>query len=251
MILLQNQVSGLNYYNYRTYDPLSGRWVYRDPFEERRGPNLFAINFNDCINNGDILGLMPSCPTQTNVHGHTWEKDKSPGEDMPDSTGWSNWRNYEELIPVPGGGGLAPPLRVLKQERMKIDKDYHWEKTSASVQVGRNQKQDYSYGVSLSKTRTLTAGFEFEIGDVGFTGGLEYAVTSESNNGISGTLEGTDQYEKYVLVLVKYVNAAVEFENRRLGQPDSVKSHNFNTKLYLNTLGALECKRCACETCDE
>jgi RHS repeat-associated protein len=50
--------TGLYYYGYRYFDPLTGRWPSRDPIEERRGgPNLYGMCENNPINLWDLLGL--------------------------------------------------------------------------------------------------------------------------------------------------------------------------------------------------
>ena len=49
--------SGLNYYGYRFYDPVDGRWLSTDPIGERGGPNLHAMVGNDAVNRSDVLGL--------------------------------------------------------------------------------------------------------------------------------------------------------------------------------------------------
>jgi RHS repeat-associated protein len=49
--------SGLNYYGYRFYDPVDGRWLSRDPIGERGGLNLHAMVGNDAVNRSDVLGL--------------------------------------------------------------------------------------------------------------------------------------------------------------------------------------------------
>ena len=52
-----DEVSGLYYYGYRYYDPVTGRWPSRDPIEERGGVNLYASVNNDGLNQWDYLGL--------------------------------------------------------------------------------------------------------------------------------------------------------------------------------------------------
>jgi len=49
--------TGLYYYGYRDYDPGTGRWLGRDPIEERGGENLYGFIGNDPINRIDPLGL--------------------------------------------------------------------------------------------------------------------------------------------------------------------------------------------------
>ena len=49
--------SGLNYYGYRFYDPVDGRWLNRDPIGERGGVNLYAVCYNSALNSVDDNGL--------------------------------------------------------------------------------------------------------------------------------------------------------------------------------------------------
>ena len=53
----------VNYYGYRYYDPITGRWPSRDPIEERGGVNLYGFVENDGIGKYDVLGN--SLPTIT------------------------------------------------------------------------------------------------------------------------------------------------------------------------------------------
>ena len=52
--------SGLNYYGYRFYDSVDGRWVNRDPIGINGGLNLYGMVGNDAVNQWDLLGLQ--CP---------------------------------------------------------------------------------------------------------------------------------------------------------------------------------------------
>jgi len=49
--------SGLIYYGYRYYDPITGRWLNRDPIGVRREANLYALVANDAVMKIDWLGL--------------------------------------------------------------------------------------------------------------------------------------------------------------------------------------------------
>jgi RHS repeat-associated protein len=57
--------TGLYYYGYRYYDPMTGRWPSRDPIEEKGGVSLYGFVGNDGINKNDKLGLAPSFWDQT------------------------------------------------------------------------------------------------------------------------------------------------------------------------------------------
>jgi RHS repeat-associated protein len=52
--------SGLYFYGYRYYDPVTGRWPSRDPIEEEGGVNLYAFVGNDVLNEIDVFGLCNS-----------------------------------------------------------------------------------------------------------------------------------------------------------------------------------------------
>lgn len=49
-------ISGFVYYNNRSYDPSSARWISRDPISEKGGINLYIFLDNDSINYIDYLG---------------------------------------------------------------------------------------------------------------------------------------------------------------------------------------------------
>ena len=49
--------TGLLYYGYRYYDPVTGRWPSRDPIEEKGGINLYGFVGNNGVNRWDLLGL--------------------------------------------------------------------------------------------------------------------------------------------------------------------------------------------------
>lgn len=53
-----NSESGLLYFGYRYYDPVTGRWPSNDPIEERGGVNLYAYIENKINLSFDYLGLV-------------------------------------------------------------------------------------------------------------------------------------------------------------------------------------------------
>ncbi|MCB1133870.1 MAG: RHS repeat-associated core domain-containing protein, partial [Verrucomicrobiae bacterium] len=53
-------VTGLYYYGYRYYDPVTGRWPSRDPIAEKGGVNLYAFVGNSPLFQIDRLGLACS-----------------------------------------------------------------------------------------------------------------------------------------------------------------------------------------------
>ena len=52
--------TGVIYYGYRYYDPVTGRCPSRDPIEEDGGINLYEFVNNDGVNRMDRLGLIPN-----------------------------------------------------------------------------------------------------------------------------------------------------------------------------------------------
>jgi len=50
---------GVGYYGYRYYNSETGRWLNRDPIEERGGTNLYAFCLNSGVNLVDPDGLSP------------------------------------------------------------------------------------------------------------------------------------------------------------------------------------------------
>ncbi len=48
---------GANYYGYRFYNPIIGKWMTRDPLRERGGLNLYGFVGNSPVNRIDPLGL--------------------------------------------------------------------------------------------------------------------------------------------------------------------------------------------------
>jgi RHS repeat-associated protein len=55
----QDLITGLYYYGYRWYDPLTGRWPSRDPIGERGGVNLYGFLANSPITIMDVIGASP------------------------------------------------------------------------------------------------------------------------------------------------------------------------------------------------
>ena len=57
--------TGIYYYGYRYYDPMTGRWPSRDPIGERGGINLYGFGQNNPICSYDYLGK--------NFFGDLWD----------------------------------------------------------------------------------------------------------------------------------------------------------------------------------
>lgn len=52
----QDDETDLLYYGYRYYNASTGRWLSRDPIEERGGKNLYGFARNDAIDHWDRFG---------------------------------------------------------------------------------------------------------------------------------------------------------------------------------------------------
>jgi len=65
----------INFYGYRYLDPLTGRWMSKDPLGERGGLNLYGFVGNDGVDMGDILGMTPPTGVKDSGNG-TWTARK-------------------------------------------------------------------------------------------------------------------------------------------------------------------------------
>ncbi|MEG1258384.1 MAG: RHS repeat-associated core domain-containing protein, partial [Akkermansia sp.] len=57
---------GMVYYNYRHYNPSAGRWIGRDPIEEKNSGNLYQSYYNSALAYIDYLGLAQILTDMTN-----------------------------------------------------------------------------------------------------------------------------------------------------------------------------------------
>jgi RHS repeat-associated protein len=66
-----SNTDGLYYYGYRFYDPLTQRWLNRDPIAEDGGKNLYVFANNSPLNAVDPFGLRRWCGT-CDIGGGGW-----------------------------------------------------------------------------------------------------------------------------------------------------------------------------------
>lgn len=107
----EHEALGLVFTLYRAYDPETGRWLSRDPIEEKGGLNLYGYVLNQPVNAIDPLGLklcwrwvhMTSFYTK---YG-SYKQDKK-GNDLPLSFGDIAVGNYGAGPNSPVNGQLAP-----------------------------------------------------------------------------------------------------------------------------------------------
>ncbi len=78
--------TGLVYYNYRFYDPSNGKWLSRDPIQEKGGFNLYHFIYNNPISYIDKLGLLAHIdPNPTScVSCHSYNPGKVSPKIHPD-----------------------------------------------------------------------------------------------------------------------------------------------------------------------
>ena len=83
---LEDAETGLNYYGYRYYDPVAGRWLSRDPIEERGGFNLYAMVGNNPAGTTDAFGLIGAGSIPTTQNGVPGMMNGWTGQFTPYST---------------------------------------------------------------------------------------------------------------------------------------------------------------------
>jgi RHS repeat-associated protein len=64
------------FYGYRYYDPVTGRWLSRDPIEEEGGVNLYGFVGNDGVNHWDLIGLIDPQSELNNINKSLEKLDK-------------------------------------------------------------------------------------------------------------------------------------------------------------------------------
>ncbi|MGI6345997.1 MAG: RHS repeat-associated core domain-containing protein [Limisphaerales bacterium] len=82
----------LVYYGYRYYSPALGRWLSRDPIEEKGGLNLYGFVNNDPVNKWDKLGLQGNDKGPFRVG---WEWFSGSG---PQTNFFENGDDFTELL---------------------------------------------------------------------------------------------------------------------------------------------------------
>ena len=109
--------TGLLYYGYRWYSPSLGRWINRDPIEERGGLNLYGFVGSDGVGKWDVLGLA-GYGNRYGLPEAFWNwyhrQYKCKGDSDIDKDGakelYDEW--LEEGKPNPEGSRTVPPKEV-------------------------------------------------------------------------------------------------------------------------------------------
>ena len=97
----------------RYYNPTLGRWLGRDPIEEKGGLHLYGFVGNNGVNNWDILGNQPG---QSPSSGYQWELDYVDGDGNEVWTEYGSYgtpevgqkgRSITVMSPVNASGGYS------------------------------------------------------------------------------------------------------------------------------------------------
>lgn len=101
----QDDETDLLYYGYRYYNAGTGRWLSRDPSEEKGGINLYVFDLNDPIDFADALGLdvqvfenslsaMVAWPFFSGTATFTFTMDNDACSIDVSGPTWSGWRVF-------------------------------------------------------------------------------------------------------------------------------------------------------------
>ncbi len=60
-----DEESGLSYYGFRYFQPITGRWINRDPIDEEGGINIYVFVNNTPLSDVDALGWVPTLGFKT------------------------------------------------------------------------------------------------------------------------------------------------------------------------------------------
>jgi len=117
----------LYYYGYRYYSPELGRWLIRDPIEERGGINLYGFIGNDAINKWDYLGMKDDVPRCNSQRKSCAENISLLARGLK-----LTWQRYSEFFnPVfireARENLLLPPERQYKEGRTDLRGREAWE----------------------------------------------------------------------------------------------------------------------------
>jgi len=104
-----HEYSGLYLTRYRAYDPVTGRWLSRDPIEEQGGVNLYGYVEGDPVNFTDPDGLQAYSgqTPPSNIPGGPWTP-AGPGQKPGTFWGQKVPGGHEQCRYVPDAGNGGP-----------------------------------------------------------------------------------------------------------------------------------------------
>lgn len=125
---MQDTETGLYYYGYRFYDPVTGRWPSRDPIAEKGGVNLYGFIENKSINGIDCLGMIKvqikgevdlSKKEPLGLLGKILDKDKAEYEatleyvcNEGDPSAWIDPANQSVSFAGPDGHTIGAGIKI-------------------------------------------------------------------------------------------------------------------------------------------
>ena len=119
--------TGLYYYGFRYYTPALGRWMNRDPIEEKGGYNLYGLVGNDGVNIWDYLGLKVKMIEFVTKQESTFYLDryKTKLEELKNKIGPLGDEKFRKIKVSWGGirftGSLSQFLKLIEYE---VDSEY-------------------------------------------------------------------------------------------------------------------------------
>jgi RHS repeat-associated protein len=134
--MFYNADSRLYLTKYRAFDPLTGRWLSRDPIGEKTDPgaNLYTYVRGNPITLADALGLFALTPLLSN------EEPCAPNGDIPSLDGFSGQGSGLQS----SNGGDGPSFGQLNGAKLASDKN--WKRPLPTPCVGGLCSEGGSYG---------------------------------------------------------------------------------------------------------
>lgn len=137
----------MTYYQYRWYDPVTGRWPSRDPIEENGGVNLYGFVGNDGVTQVDIVGLFIEKPTpfpdmHSAAHAAGSEGLKKAEEE------WLANNVNRPGFPVEKGGRVCRKCEIGTDGKIVIS--YHFTQKEGESIVGKAEQSNQSGTVDFA-----------------------------------------------------------------------------------------------------
>jgi RHS repeat-associated protein len=131
----RDQEIGVYYYGYRYYDPSTGRWLSRDPIQEKGGVNLYGFLQNNGVSTYDLLGLFvisgyPYIPPVTSVPASPPNCDGKPVGTSEDVSDWAKITSPVNNCPASSGDKSEASMKLTAGMTVGM----------AKVEVGREDK---------------------------------------------------------------------------------------------------------------
>jgi RHS repeat-associated protein len=146
--------TGLYYYGYRWFDPVTGRWPSRDPIGERGGLNLYGFVGNDGVNWVDILGYFGFSAKWNRFHFEKAFPNKISDyhKAFPDGA-----KGHADFPGAEYFDYNAPDIRAekLRDELKELEKDKNSKKYKEKLKeyIEEMKKHFQTYEISLAAVR--------------------------------------------------------------------------------------------------